>query len=120
MKGPWTFAESRMSKAGNLWFVDSPEGRVAETTTEASARFIAAAPALLLDADHEWALWFEKWTATLDLVGSGNERLQRVLNNWPHIEIPTGKHSTDKRTADPGAPTCLRCKLEALAFGGKS
>jgi len=40
--------------------------------------------------------------------------IERVRNNWPHIEVQAGRYFTDKRTADPGAPTCLRCKLEAL------
>jgi hypothetical protein len=42
--------------------------------------------------------------------------IARVRALWPHIEIPNA-NASDRlgvpRTADPGAPTCLRCKIEA-------
>ena len=34
--------------------------------------------ALLLDADHEWALWAEKWMATLDTLGRLAARVARL------------------------------------------
>jgi hypothetical protein len=32
----------------------------------------------LMDADHEWALWREKWIAALDLMGKQAERAERA------------------------------------------
>lgn len=32
----------------------------------------------LIDADHDWALWHEKWCAAMDLVGSLGEDLSRA------------------------------------------
>lgn len=50
--GSWTYGESDLSQDGNLWFIAAEISRdrfsnVAETTREADARLIAAAPELL-------------------------------------------------------------------------
>jgi hypothetical protein len=31
-----------------------------------------------LDADHDWALWFEKWTAAIDLMGNQAARADKA------------------------------------------
>lgn len=40
--------------------------------------------------------------------------LDRIRELWPHIEIARPKHFLDRSVYDPGAPTCLRCKIEEV------
>jgi hypothetical protein len=51
---------------------ETPQGRYKCGICEARGN-------LLLDADHEWALWCEKWKAALDLVGNQAERADTRL-----------------------------------------
>lgn len=45
-------------------------------------------------------------------------RLEKALRaTWPHLEVPVSVRRAaffGKKTHDPGAPTCLRCKLEQI------
>ena len=46
----------------------------------------------------------------------GLRAIERVRAIWPHIEVPMPGSIVERkrRTFDPGAPTCLRCKIEEV------
>ena len=59
--------------------------------------------------------------AALGTVEASNEKvLDRLRANWPHIQVPIGPsrflHGA-RQVKDPGAPTCLRCKIEEAIRG---
>lgn len=50
---------------------------------------------VILDADHEWAQWHDKWIAALDLMGSQAERAEKAEAELAEIRLELRK--TDPR-----------------------
>lgn len=65
-----------------------------------------------------WDGWTSDLGAALDELEALRSAIERVRANWPHIEVPIPSPSLQGKrygaTRDPGAPTCLRCKIEAV------
>ncbi len=63
-------------------FLNHQRAKHSESCWNCDQPWPCIAVAALIDADHEWAQWFEKWKAALDLVGNASadrERLQSEL-----------------------------------------